>query len=156
MRLYSIHRTSLDSTPELRDIVDLKIPQSGAVSYVDSGNNGSIISTDFLLYVGGEELIPQCISQKNNTLFLGNITLPNNTVIPPTLKTTESEDLVAIGVPLHNSQFTWEYNDVDFEGISEPTGNSMYPYLPFKSNVKHFKFDETYRFGVQGQLSNGK
>lgn len=156
VRLYSIHRTSLDSTPELRDIVDLKIPQSGAVSYVDSGNNGSIISTDFLLYVGGEELIPQCISQKNNTLFLGNITLPNNTVIPPTLKTTESGDLVAIGVPLHNSQFTWEYNDVDFEGISEPTGNSMYPYLPFKSNVKHFKFDETYRLGVQGQFSNGK
>ena len=32
----------------------------------------------------------------------------------------------------------------------------MYPYKPFVSNIKHFKFDETYRFGIQGQFGNGK
>jgi len=154
VRLYSIYRNSLDSTPEVKNIVDLKIRTDRTAVYIDGGTSGSIISSDFLLYVGGEELIPQCISQKNNTLFLGNILLKDNTIIPPTLQT--NGDILATGVPVHTSTFTWQHNEVDFEGLSQPTGNSMYPYLPFHSNIKHFKFDETYRFGVQGQFANGK
>ena len=106
IRIYSIYRTSLDSTPEVKNIVDLKIPTSKSISYVDSGMSGSIVSSDYLLYVGGEELIPQCMSQKNNTLFLGNISLPGNVVVPPTLQTNNDGDLVATGVPIHNSTFS--------------------------------------------------
>lgn len=154
IRIYSIYRTSLDSTPEVKNIVDLKIPTTKTIMYVDGGTSGSIITSDFLLYVGGEELIPQCMSQKNNTLFLGNISLPDNVIIPPTLQT--NGDVISAGIPIHNSTFEWETNDIDFEGVSSPTGNPMYPYLPFKSNIKHFKFDETYRLGIQGQFDNGK
>lgn len=32
----------------------------------------------------------------------------------------------------------------------------MYPYVPFDSKIRHFKFDETYRLGIQGQYKNGK
>jgi hypothetical protein len=94
------------------------------------------------------------MSQKNNTLFLGNISLPDNITIPPTLQT--NGDVLASKVPTHNSTFSWETKEIDFEGLSQPTGSPVYPYLPFKSNVKHFKFDETYRLGLQGQFDNGK
>ena len=85
VRIYSIHRTSIDSTPEVRSLIDLSISGSESISFIDNGSYGSVISTDFLLYVGGEELIPQCMSQKNNTLFLGNIKLIGNDVIPKSL-----------------------------------------------------------------------
>lgn len=103
VRLYSIYRTSLDTTPEVKVVTDLKIPTSRAVTHTDAGNSGSIVDTTLLLYVGGEELIPQCISQKNNTLFLGNISLPNNDVLPATLST--NGDAIATGIPTHASTF---------------------------------------------------
>lgn len=86
VRIYSIYRTSKDATPEVKSVVDLSIDSTGYISYIDAGTSGSIVSSDILLYVGGEELIPQCMSQKNNTLFLGNIGLVSSEVIPSTLK----------------------------------------------------------------------
>jgi hypothetical protein len=152
VRLYSIYRTSLDTTPEVRIITDLKIPTSKAIAHTDAGNSGSIIDTTLLLYVGGEELVPQCMSQKNNTLFLGNISLPSNDALPATLVT--NGDVVATGVPPHASTFKWTTKTIILEDLN--SGNSMYPYKPFVSNIKHFKFDETYRLGIQGQFGNGK
>ena len=103
VRLYSIYRTSLDATPEVKNIIDLKISSTGTVTYVDSGLSGSYVTSDFLLYVGGEELIPNCISQKNNTLFLGNVSLPNNITLPATL--VSAPGIPATGVPAHASEF---------------------------------------------------
>lgn len=151
VRIYSIFRSSIDSTPEVKSIVDLKIPESGSISYVDNGTIGSIIDSQFLLYVGGEELIPQCMSQKNNTLFFGNIKLPNDNVLTPTLKT--NGDVVEVNVPSHNSLFSWEEVTVPLENN---LSDLMYSYKPFRSNIRHFKFDETYRLGIQGQFKNGK
>ena len=154
IRIYSIYRTSIDSTVEVRSIADLEIPESRSIIFIDSGTRGSIVSSDLLLYVGGEELIPKCMSQKNNTLFLGNINLPNNRILPPTLSTNFEHDVISYGVPAHLSTFEWVKKTTIIEDLN--TGGSMYPYRPFVSNVRHFKFDETYRFGVQGQFQNGK
>jgi len=103
VRLYSIYRTALDTTPEVKIVTDLKIPSSKSIVYTDAGTSGSIVSSDILLYIGGEELIPRCMSQKNNTLFLGNITLPNNDALPATLVSTP--DIPATGIPEHSSTF---------------------------------------------------
>ena len=152
VRIYAIYRTSLDTTPEVRNVVDLKIPRNKSISYIDNGVAGSYLEPQVLLYVGGEELIPQCMSQKNNTLFLGNIKVDSSSLITPTLET--NGDIIAIGVPSNNSQFEWVYKSKLLE--SKTNNNPMYPYTPFKSKIKHFKFDETYRFGVQGQYKSGK
>jgi hypothetical protein len=85
LRIYSIHRTSIDTTPEVRNLIDLKVSASGNLSFIDNGVYGSIVSSDLLLYVGGEEVIPGCMSQKNNTLFLGNIQTVGNQTTPSSL-----------------------------------------------------------------------
>lgn len=85
IRIYSIHRTSIDTTPEVKSLIDLKIGTSNNLLFIDNGSYGSIVSPNLLLYIGGEELIPQCMSQKNNTLFLGNIKLIKNDAIPASL-----------------------------------------------------------------------
>lgn len=103
IRLYSIYRTSLDSTPEVKNIIDIKIPSSGKIIYTDSGQSGSYLTSDFLLYVGGEELVPKCMSQKNNTLFLGNISVKNNITLPPSL--VANGDVSSWSIPAHQSEF---------------------------------------------------
>jgi hypothetical protein len=45
------------------------------------------------------------------------------------------------------------------ESISE-SNDPSYPYRPkslaINDKIKHFKFDETYRLGIQGQYATGK
>ena len=47
----------------------------GKVSYTDNGTSGDTIDPTELLYVGGEEVVFGTMAQKDNTLFLGDITL---------------------------------------------------------------------------------
>jgi len=153
IRIYSCYRTSLDSTPEIRSVIDLKTNSSGII-FVDNGTSGSIVSTDILLYIGGEELYPKCMSQKSNTLFFGNISLRGNDSLPLSLQ--NNGDISKGDIPTHNSEFKWYRKGTTLEDNSNPS----YPYKPkslsFNNNIKHFKYDETYRLGIQGQYSNGK
>jgi len=151
VRIYSVYRTSIDTTPEVRNLIDLKIDGSGSLSFLDNGLYGSIVSSDLLLYIGGEELIPQCMSQKNNTLFLGNIQTVSNNTTPKSLDSL---------IQNSSGSFTWVLDDeVLFETTDGGNGYS-YPYRPgslaLNDKFKHFKFDETYRLGIQGQYPNGK
>ena len=68
VRIYSIFRTSIDTTPEVKNIIDLKTSE-GSVVFVDTNLTGEAVTSDLLLYVGGEEVAPKCMTQKNNTLF---------------------------------------------------------------------------------------
>ena len=157
VRIYSIYRTSVDSTPELKNIVDLKI-SSDTISYTDTNTNGSVVSSDYLLFVGGEELISQCMSQKNNTLFLGNIT---NGIDQSNIPIALTNANVESNIPAHTSTFSWILSSpLEIESKSSST---IYPYLPKSLNItdpndiiKHFKYDETYRLGIQGQFTNGR
>ena len=147
VRIYSMYRSSIDSTPEVKKVIDLPV-NNVEIKYIDNGSGGEILSTDILLYIGSNNIIPKCMSQKNNTLFFGNIKL-NDSII--TIDRTSGEDII---------NFNWiEGNSVQIETL---VGNStFYPYSPESLNsdkfkIKHFKFDETYRLGIQGQYSNGK
>ena len=150
VRIYSIYRTSLDSTPEVKNIVDISVNEQRSISYIDTGTNGSIVSSDLLLYVGGEEVIPNCISQKNNTLFLGDITLKSSIVTPASMNDVASNE---------DQLFSWVDSDpVVLEALS--SGDTSYPYKPTSlskhGGIAHFKYDECYRLGIQGQYSNGR
>ena len=101
IRIYGVFRTSIDTTPEVRNIIDLKINSTSA-SFVDTGIEGEAISSDYLLYVGGEELIPKAMTQKNNVLFLGNIDLKKEAITP--IKLTEIDTISEGDV---SSMFSW-------------------------------------------------
>lgn len=154
LRIYSIIRTSIDSTPTVRKVTDISVKDNltGIIDYTDTNTAGSTITPSDLLYVGGEELIIDNIAQKDNTLFIGNIKINR-----PTLQTLNIIDRT----------ITFSEKNLYYE----ESNNSFYGYKPetlrnrtFIDNVstdayssqKSFKVRDTYRFGIQAQHTSGK
>ena len=154
LRIYSIIRTSIDSTPTVRKVTDISVKDNltGIIDYTDTNTAGSTITPSDLLYVGGEELIIDNIAQKDNTLFIGNIKINR-----PTLQTLNITDRT----------ITFSEKNLYYE----ESNNSFYGYKPealrnrtFIDNVstdayssqKSFKVRDTYRFGIQAQHTSGK
>lgn len=115
------------------------------VSYTDTGESGDIIDPTELLYVGGEEIIASTIAQKDNTLFLGDITL-NRSLISSTVKDYCKSLTPTFGVIGH--------------AIESPEPTGYYPYYnslkQSSADIKTFKYLETYRLGLQFQHYTGK
>lgn len=74
VRIYSIIRTSINSTPEIKIVADVKIEEDRTINYIDTNTVGSTVDPTLLLYLGGVSLSAETLTQKDNTLFLGNIT----------------------------------------------------------------------------------
>ena len=159
IRIYSIHRTSIDSTPTVKRVVDIKTPSTGSTEYIDTGLYGDIIDPTELLYVGGEPIIAGTITHKDNTLFLGDI----KTKLPPIAKEIK-DNFKALDIEFTPVEITI---DPELEGLKFESKNISYPqatgYYPYKSQLnessykfKTFKYLETYRFGIQVQHKTGK
>ena len=75
LHIYSILRTSLNGTPQVKLVDKIYIKNlaedKNSVEFIDS-NTGSIVDSNYLLYVGGEDIRPNCFAQKDNTAFFGN------------------------------------------------------------------------------------
>lgn len=146
IRIYSIHRTSINATPDVRRVVDLAPPVNIAkVTYTDNGSSGDSVDPTELLYIGGEEVVFGTMTQKDNTLFLGDIETKR--------KTLDS----AIRSYFKGKSITFStYN----KSISSPEPKGYYPYSnQLKMNsyqFKTFKYLEWYRFGIQAQHYTGK
>jgi len=81
LRIYSILRTSIDATPQCKIVIDIPISENtDDITYIDTGTSGSQVDYSELLYIGGEEATFKTMAQKNNTLFLGGITLKRKLV----------------------------------------------------------------------------
>lgn len=153
LRIYSIYRSSKDVISEVKRVVDLSIPASASLTYIDGNTSGSTLSSDVLLYIGGEELIAGCIGQKSNTMFLGNIKTKSVST-PLTLVATAD---ISTTVPVNSSSFSWVYRpSVVLESSSNDTSYPYIPDLTDSSNEMHFKYGETYRLGIQGQSDDGR
>ena len=151
IRVYSIHRTSIDAVPTVKIVGDISVADAEktvngmAVSITDTGTEGTTIDNYQLLYIGGQSIIAKTFTQKDNTLFLGNISYANNVsdkvrnILKQKNKITDSSQEVT---GLHVNSLV--------------TNNTYYEYKPNldKYNAK-FKIGETYRCGVQAQLNNG-
>ena len=151
IRVYSIHRTSIDAVPTVKIVGDISVADAEktvngmAVSITDTGTEGTTIDNYQLLYIGGQSIIAKTFTQKDNTLFLGNISYANNVsdkvgnILKQKNKITDSNQEVT---GLHINSLV--------------TNNTYYEYKPSldKYNAK-FKIGETYRCGVQAQLDNG-
>lgn len=145
IRIYSVLRTSIDATPEVKRVVDINIPESGDINYVDNGSTGDSIDPKELLYIGGESIAAYTMTHKDNTLFLGNIKLKRKVV---------NEDIRAYFNGNENISFSAN------KLFRQPEPNGNYPYLNqlggSSEDIKTFKYLEWYRFGVQFQHKTGK
>ena len=143
IRVYSILRTSINSTPEVRIVSDISI--SSSINFVDNGTIGSTIDPTELLYIGGEDIIAGTIAHKDNTLFLGDISL-NKKVLNSTIRNYFKGNSV---------QFK-----LDTKVIEPAKPSGTYPYdnqLKYNSyQIKTFKYLEWYRLGIQAQHYTGK
>ena len=143
IRMYSIQRTSLNTTPVTRIVQDIHI-NSSKITFTDDGIKGSVFPTDSLLFIGGEELILGTIATKDNALFAGDITLKR-----PSL---ESVDV--------SGEFSWHTGLTPIEQTNASTTKTrgLYPYKPYtltKAIARHWKKGETYRFGIRAQYKTG-
>lgn len=158
IRIYSIQRTSYNTTPAVKRVVDLdlKVISGNTIMYKDAGNTGDIIDPRELLYKGGESIIAQTMTSKDNTLFLGNLRM-NRTPIP-----NEIKDVISPTVDISNSSFNisnkvhleTDIDSVFIDGINES------PFYGYKDTLKYvkpsFKQREHYRLGLQFQHTTGK
>lgn len=148
IRVYSIHRASIDATPNVLNVVDLPINAANVragetLTYTDNGTIGTSVDPTELLYVGGEEVVFGTMTQKDNTLFLGNADIKRKLV---------GIDIIN-KVKGGNISFDSKYvgNFVQASGFY-PYKNSLY----LGSKIKSFKYLEWYRFGIQFQHKSGK
>lgn len=115
------------------------------VTYTDNGLSGDAIDPTELLYIGGEEVVFGTMSQKDNTLFLGDFTLQRKT-IDSTIKNYFKRKTVTFSTYI--------------KSITPPEPSGYYPYnnqLKLNSyQFKTFKYLEYYRFGIQAQHYTGK
>ena len=144
IRIYSIHRTSINATPDVRRVVDLALSIS-KVTYTDNGSSGDSVDPTELLYIGGEEVVFGTMAQKDNTLFLGDIKTKRKT-LDSTIRSYFKGKSITFST----------YN----KSISSPKAKGYYPYSnQLKMNsyqFKTFKYLEYYRFGIQAQHYTGK
>ena len=146
LRIYSILRTSVDATPQVRKVVDISLKSaSGDITYEDTGISGETLDPTALLFIGGEPIFAGTMAQKDNTLFLGDITV-NRKPLSTTVKTAArslSPSVVTKTISLPD--------DAD-------VGNYSYTSQLDKNNsqITYFRRGETYRLGFQAQHYTGK
>lgn len=128
-------------------------PSNYDMYYIDDGLHGDIIDPTELLYVGGEEVAFGTMTQKDNTLFLGDIKIKRRILGDlniPSLNTTVKNYFKGKNVELSS---TSKY-------LIPPSPKGYYPYssqLDKNSyEIKTFKYLEYYRLGIQAQHYTGK
>lgn len=162
IRVYSILRTSKDATPVVKRVQDLEIKEDTLyLTFVDNGTIGETIDPTELLYKGGDEIRAKTIEQKDETLFLGNITVTRPPIDIKDRLLTDNEvskthpiandKVIAIAKQRNfrlasKSPFTY-YNTLDTIGDKV---------LDNYQGASCFKSREYYRLGVQFQYKNGK
>ena len=149
LRVFSIHRTSIDATPTCKRVIDIElgILDNTTATFIDNGTIGDTIDNTELLYIGGETIVPYTMTQKDNTLFFGNYEI-TRLPISDTVKNFFDE---------RNSNST---HNITIESVTTPHKsnnlNSYYKYNTLYESTPGFKLNEHYRIGVQFQHTSGK
>lgn len=120
LRVYSVIRTSNDTTAQCRIVADIKIPDNisedaFSITLVDDGIKGSSISDTHILFVGGDELVVGTMTSKEGTLFAGNISIKR-----PKIKDIIEDDLyedanITINPTFSNNLFGYVSGSVAIE-----------------------------------------
>lgn len=135
-----------DQSKPLPFIVEYTIENSTIpnISYIDNGTLGETIDPTQLLYIGGEDIIAGTITQKDNTLFLGNVKLNRpalKNIIKDNIKNTQN-----------NISSGFRYKEVNhLEEEINYNNNTV-----FINNESYYKAGEHYRLGIQFQYKDGR
>lgn len=176
IRLYSIQRIAIDTAPIVRRIVDLPVPQTyndvgvtDDINYTDTGIAGGVIDAMELQYVGGKEIAVLTMAEKDNTLFMGNITEKHsniNKIQDYFYKRLEDESTISSDPSYADSPFIrWEYTPntphvVPIKEYYQPEPSGLYSYQEMldydNSRITTFKGGDWYRFGFQLQKFTGE
>lgn len=147
VRIYSIHRTSINATPVCRKVADIEMYNigNGTVHYTDNGTTGEIIDAAQLMYVGGETIVAGTLEQKDGTLFLGNLKM-TRLAVPEEVKQRSRAIIIT------QRQRTVSITD----NVKDTQGYYGYTSQLGKGYTAGFKANEWYRCGYQFQHESGK
>lgn len=155
LRIYSILRTSLNATPLVKRVIDIKINGSNTIEYTDTGTNGDTIDPTELLYKSGNAVTSKTIEQKDNTLFLGGIKTIKSS-IPKALRSLfKDKKIVKDGedTSKETDSIVIKSKQVSFNGNVIASGDFKYINSIGISGYKH---SEWYRVGIQFQDTLGE
>ena len=162
IRVYALTWTSLSTQPQADIVGEISINESGKASFNDTGVSLASIDPASVLYLGGDMISAGTISQKDNTLFLGDLKDQSLTKIEDMKKKIGNSCFkFNDGENKFTENVTWESKVIEFKRASdagvektsyvEPTG--QYPFnlqLQYpSSDIKGFKRGEKYRFAVR-------
>lgn len=164
LRIYSVIRTSENATPTATIVADIDLNQISKQDYtiVDTGLNQIAFPASELSFIGGQNVIPSTIAQKDDTLFVGDIQL-SITKIP-----TDSDLYIALQNDIQTATYEnglvniQQCNSIKFEykELPTPTFDNVYYHTQqinkSQADIAGFKHREIYRFGIQFQTSKGE
>ena len=156
LRIYSIQRTSINAVPIVKRVQDILLKDSSGeplstVTFLDDGMKGDSIDPSELLYKGGESLVCKTLEQKDDTLFMGNLTFDRPNLL-------DVKDTIKSGFEIHPSSRTI-YPEQIHSG-SYVYYNQLTSYdSTYKTDLTPcggFKKGDKYRLGIQFQHKSGK
>lgn len=153
MRVYSVIRTSYNGTPTANIVGDIdlsNVSPEDTVSIIDNGVYTSSVDPTILLYIGGVEITASTLTQKDNTLFLGDIT--NLTEIYDEQLNSLIESFRDSSTRDNYLKFTLSDTSSGYD-IPMSINSGYYSYTSQLNNssyqIKTFKGGETYRIGIR-------
>ena len=147
LRIYSILRTSVDTTPQVRKVVDIAVKgRTSAISYIDTGIEGESIDPMELFYIGGEEIVAGTMDHKDNTLFMGDIKLTRRPLDDTDLKSAAR--LLSISTTTKLLELSSLYETAYYKYDNQLSKNN--------SQITYYKKGERYRLGFQAQHYTGR
>lgn len=150
LRIYRIHRTSLDATPDAQIIQEVKIPDDKSnLSITDVGRAGVAISPSDLLFKKMLNVAAKTMTVKDNTMFLGNLKTANTATLFP-LRDGYIDEIK------NRKLVSTEYRNIPYSFDElEGTYYNFQSRLNNVSPITHYKYLETYRLGFQLQDKYG-
>lgn len=156
-RIYSIRRTSINTTPIVKRVADIKIPTEDVpIYFIDNNSTGEEIDPSLLYYIGGEPISAGTFEAKDGTLFLGNINLKRHIITG-----TDNSVWTVKDNGFKNDTLVWTFprkeivTSIDDPSIGNTTYNYEFELNKNNSDITIFKSDETYRLGFQLQHKSG-
>lgn len=126
--------------------------ETDSIEYTDNGTTGSSIDPYELLFIGGKEITALTMCDKDNTLFLGNITQPNSNI------SAIQEYYDAHRVNAHGFGISFKRGNVKHLKMKHASGTYTQTFMLDKNQeqITTFKGGETYRLGFQLQKKTGE
>lgn len=148
IRIYSLIRTSYNTVPQLNIVNELAIhdvEEGESLSVIDTGNYSVSLDPTILQYIGGRGIVAGTFTHKDNTLFLGNISLID--------KVNDTEIEKWLSNMRGTSEMALEFRRDPEHVIPYYPNNSLYSYASqlnySSSQIKIFKTNNLYRIGCR-------